>query len=161
MTRILVATVALLLFVLTAAAAHAQVPYTRSPFPGMQQQPPYQPTRPTIPMWQPPQWQPPAPQPPTWQPAPRQLQRHSGGAYGDVFGDIYGTGERQRPAFPVWQAPQNTSDTYLDKMYREYERKRELYWQQEQQAEQARQLERTIRCNRFGSREVYGDCHNW
>ncbi len=57
--------------------------------------------------------------------------------------------------------PQNTSDNYLDRMNRDYERQRETYIQQEQQAEQARQLERATRCARFGSREVYGDCYNW
>ncbi|MCY4440415.1 MAG: hypothetical protein OXE53_09440 [Deltaproteobacteria bacterium] len=41
------------------------------------------------------------------------------------------------------------------------QRERDIYIRHEQQLEQQRQLERTIRCNRYGSREVYGDCFNW
>lgn len=62
---------------------------------------------------------------------------------------------------PMWQPPQNTSDNYLENMWRGYDRKRESYIQQELQAEQQRQLERATRCARFGSREVWGDCNDW
>ena len=81
------------------------------------------------------------------------------GAFGNIFGD-------PAPA-PLWQPqpyqfnpPSPLEDAYQG-FKREDQRRRELYHQQEQQAEEARQLERTIRCNRFGSRQVFGDCFNW
>ena len=153
MSRILVATFAFLLFTLSAAALHAQVPYTSSPLPGMQQQPLYQPSPAVVPMWQPPQLQPTQPT----QEVPRQ---RSGGS-GDIYGDIYGTRQYNPPPVRLWQPPPSPSQQYHQEFMRQMEQERERYSYEEQRAEQARQLERTIRCNRFGSREVYGDCHNW
>ncbi len=46
-------------------------------------------------------------------------------------------------------------------MMREFRTEQERIFQQRQQEFQAEQQERAIRCSRFGSREVYGDCHNW
>ena len=82
------------------------------------------------------------------------------GAYGDIYGDIYGTRQYSPPPVKLWTPPQPTFPTHTEFM-RQMQREQDIYSIHEQQAEQQRQLERTIRCNRFGSREVYGDCFNW
>ena len=72
----------------------------------------------------------------------------------------YGIEPYQPPPVQMWTPPQRTIPTHTE-FRQQMQREQDIYSIQEQQAEQQRQLERTIRCNRFGSREVYGDCFNW
>ena len=134
MFRILVATFALsILF--GAAALHAQVPYTSSPYPWVQQQP-----RQQSPLMQ--QLWDNANQPvyiPQWEPEPTPRR------------------QRRQPQSSQWDLPQ---ETYWQKMQREDRERMQRYSDQVLQEFQNEAIERAIRCARRGSRKVYSDCFN-
>ena len=149
MIRIIVMT--LVFLALTAAALHAQVPYTQlPPLPGWTQpqprQPLFDPRRELYRQFNEsmqPQFSPSEPQR-----KPRVRQR--GGVYGNVFGN---TGLTHQPYQP--------QETEYDRMMREFRAESDRIAEQTRREFQNDNIERAIRCNRFGSREVYADCHNW
>ncbi len=139
MARILLVAIVLLAL---AGTATAQVPYTSSPYPSWQ---PAQPTQPSYDpfqelMRQNRELMQPRPLAPTPRKGSTQRWRTS-----------------QQPAFQ-WPYPQETA---YDKMMREFRQEQDRTAEQRQREFQAEQQERATRCNRFGSREVFGDCHNW
>ncbi len=52
-------------------------------------------------------------------------------------------------------------ETTYDQMMREFRQEQERITAGKIQEFQNENIERAIRCSRFGSREVYSDCHNW
>ncbi len=67
-----------------------------------------------------------------------------------IFGDIQGS---------IGQTYQQ--ETTYDRMMRDFRREQERITAGKLQEFQNENIERAIRCSRFGSREVYADCHNW
>ena len=151
MLRITVMTLALLALVGTAAA---QVPYTSSPFPSWQQQQPrrpaYDPYRELQRQLNEPVWNNPAfgfsePEP------ERRPRRRRPSISDNVLGDINRS---------IGQ-PYQPRESYYDRMMREHRAEMDRTLESHKREVQSRNIERAIRCGRFGSREVYADCHEW
>ena len=134
MSRILAATFALF-FLAGAAALHAQVPYTSSPYPWAQQAPPQQsplmrPSQPALPGW-------------IWEPTPTVTPRRRQ--------------RRQPQQLFQWDYPK---ETHWDRMRRENQQRMDRTSDWKRREFQAEAQERATRCAVRGSRKVFADCFN-
>ena len=146
MFRILVATFALsILF--GAAALHAQVPYTSSPYPWAQQQPRQQSPWPSVEqqLWRD-TFQ--APDIQQFQPQPLEQRQWDS------------LNQPQQSQLFEWSFD-HTQETYWQKMQREDLERMQRYSDQVLQEFQAEAQERATRCARRGSRKIYADCMDW